>query len=88
VKKLLALGKKRLRGLVYATSDVSLAHEIGRLFRKKRKTLSVAESCTGGQLAPFFPLRHPRRTSGFNSRLFPCPEFGQDVFPFFLICHE
>jgi len=44
--------EKRLRGilgdLVYGSGDVSLAQVVGEKLTRQNKTLSVAESCTGG----------------------------------------
>lgn len=43
--------QKRLKGWVYACEDILLAEVIGKLLLKKRASLAVAESCTGGLLA-------------------------------------
>jgi len=43
--------KKRLKDFVYGWGDQSLPELIGELLTKKKKTVSVAESCTGGSLA-------------------------------------
>ena len=43
--------KKRLADSVYAYDDLSLPEAIGKILTRKKKTLSVAESCTGGLLA-------------------------------------
>ncbi|MBU9889930.1 MAG: CinA family nicotinamide mononucleotide deamidase-related protein [Candidatus Omnitrophica bacterium] len=41
----------RLSDFVYAWEEVSLAAVVGRILGKKRQTLALAESCTGGALA-------------------------------------
>ena len=43
--------QKRLGKDVYAYEETSIAAVVGALLKKKKKTLSVAESCTGGSLA-------------------------------------
>ncbi len=43
--------RSRVGALVFGTDEESLESEIGRLLKKRRKTLAVAESCTGGGLA-------------------------------------
>ena len=43
--------KKLLGSLMYADSDTSLEATIGNLLIKAGKTLSAAESCTGGEIA-------------------------------------
>jgi nicotinamide-nucleotide amidase len=41
----------RLHDFIYAWEDASLSQTVGDLLKKKKLTLSVAESCTGGLLA-------------------------------------
>lgn len=41
----------RLRGNIYAWEEISLAEVLGKLLIQKKKTLAVAESCTGGFLS-------------------------------------
>lgn len=43
--------KKRLGALVYAFEDLSISDVVGALLKRKKKTLSVAESCSGGVLS-------------------------------------
>lgn len=43
--------KAELGDLVYADSDSNLQTEVGRLLAQNGKTLSIAESCTGGMLS-------------------------------------
>ena len=43
--------KEILGDLVYATEDTTLEETIGGLLKKAGKTLSAAESCTGGEIA-------------------------------------
>lgn len=43
--------KQLLGNLVYADADSDLETEVGRLLKKSGKTLSAAESCTGGEIA-------------------------------------
>ncbi|MHC4195184.1 MAG: competence/damage-inducible protein A [Planctomycetota bacterium] len=45
------LMKKMLGNLVYGTGDESLAQVIGEKLAQKKKTIAIAESCTGGNLA-------------------------------------
>lgn len=40
--------RKRLKEKVYGVDSQTLSSAVGALLRKKRKTLAVAESCTGG----------------------------------------
>lgn len=42
---------ERVAEFVYASEDISLAEAIGRRLREEGKTLTLAESCTGGYLA-------------------------------------
>ena len=51
LSRLRAKIKKRIGDFVYAYEDRGLAETVGGLLSKRRKTLAVAESCTGGQLA-------------------------------------
>lgn len=54
-KSVLARLKKkihnRLRNFIYAWDDVPIAVTIGGILKRKKQTLAVAESCTGGLLA-------------------------------------
>ncbi|HRK62181.1 MAG TPA: nicotinamide-nucleotide amidohydrolase family protein [Candidatus Omnitrophota bacterium] len=43
--------KKRLDPWIYSWSDLPLALTIGDILTRKKKTVAVAESCTGGSLA-------------------------------------
>jgi nicotinamide-nucleotide amidase len=43
--------KKMLGNLVYGTGDESLAQVVGEKLAQKKKTIAIAESCTGGSLA-------------------------------------
>lgn len=43
--------RARLRDFIYAWEDRSLSLVVGDILRKKKQTLAVAESCTGGLLA-------------------------------------
>ncbi len=43
--------KRRLGGSVYAYEDISLAKAIGKILTARKKSLAVAESCTGGKLS-------------------------------------
>lgn len=43
--------RKILGDMVYSLEDSSLQEEVGRLLRQSGKTLSCAESCTGGEIA-------------------------------------
>lgn len=47
-KRLEQIIRSRFKEKVYGADESSLAGVVGDLLRKKRKTLSVAESCTGG----------------------------------------
>lgn len=51
VRRCRAVIRKKIGDSVYAFEDVSLAGAVGKLLSKKRQTLAVAESCTGGLLA-------------------------------------
>lgn len=51
IQKLKAKIQKRLGRDVYAFSENSLAEIVGKLLVKSKKTLAVAESCTGGGLS-------------------------------------
>ena len=46
-----AVIRERLTKYVYAEGDLSLAQAVARLLKKRRLTIAVAESCTGGQIA-------------------------------------
>lgn len=50
-RRLTAKIKKRLGSLVYAWSEKTLSQTIGELLVFRKKTLAVAESCTGGSLS-------------------------------------
>ena len=41
----------RLKKWIYAREETTLAAQIGKIFLREKKTLAVAESCTGGLLA-------------------------------------
>ena len=43
--------RSKLDKLVYGTDDQTLAEVVGRMLAQQKKTISVAESCTGGCLA-------------------------------------
>ena len=43
--------KTRLKDRIYAWDDTPLPAVVGKILTKKRQTLAVAESCTGGLLA-------------------------------------
>lgn len=43
--------RNRLGDIIYGEGDEGLASVVGRLLKKKKATLAVAESCTGGRLA-------------------------------------
>jgi len=43
--------KERLGEFIYAWDEITLTEITGRILARKKKTLSVAESCTGGLLA-------------------------------------
>jgi len=43
--------RSKLGKLVYGTDDQTLAEVVGRMLAQQKKTISVAESCTGGCLA-------------------------------------
>lgn len=51
IKKLKQKVRKRLAGSVYAEDEISLSQAVGNILKRRSKTLSVAESCTGGLLA-------------------------------------
>lgn len=51
LKRLKTKVKKRLEPYVYAYEETSLAKTVGELLQKKKRTLAVAESCTGGLLS-------------------------------------
>lgn len=51
IGRLKRMVSRRLAGSVYAWNDTPLAQTVGQLLKKKRKTLAVAESCTGGLLS-------------------------------------
>lgn len=44
----------QIQEFVYATSDISLAEAVGLLLHEKNKTVSTAESCTGGYISHLF----------------------------------
>jgi len=43
--------KEILNDIIYADTDIDLEQVLGQLLLEKNKTISVAESCTGGQIA-------------------------------------
>ena len=43
--------KNRLKNLIYGENDQTLEEMVGHQLKKKRQTLSVAESCTGGLIS-------------------------------------
>jgi nicotinamide-nucleotide amidase len=43
--------RKLLGGLVYGTGEQTLAEVVGKKLAQQKKTIAVAESCTGGTLA-------------------------------------
>ncbi|MHB8481261.1 MAG: competence/damage-inducible protein A [Nitrospiria bacterium] len=43
--------KNRLKNLIYGEDDQTLEEIVGQQLKKKRQTLSVAESCTGGLIS-------------------------------------
>ena len=43
--------RKRLGKFVYAYEDIGIPEAVGKILARKRQTLAVAESCTGGRLA-------------------------------------
>lgn len=43
--------RKGLSSWLYALEDISLSECVGRILKKRRQTLAVAESCTGGFLS-------------------------------------
>lgn len=51
IQRLKLKAERRLASDVYAYEETSLAETIGKILTQKRKTLSVAESCSGGMLA-------------------------------------
>jgi nicotinamide-nucleotide amidase len=54
IRRLALKVRKRLGKSVYATEEKSLSQALGEILRKKRKSVAVAESCTGGLLASQF----------------------------------
>jgi len=51
IKKIEKKIRLRLKDYIFGYDDESLEEVVGRLLTKKKKTLSVAESCTGGLLS-------------------------------------
>ena len=51
IRKLKRRIRKRLGHFIFSFEDISLAEALGRRLFRKRKTLAVAESCTGGLLS-------------------------------------
>lgn len=49
--RLQAKVQKCLAGSIYSQDETPLSLKIGMILKKKRKTLAVAESCTGGRLS-------------------------------------
>ena len=43
--------RRRIEKYIYATDDIELEDAISKLFRERKLTLAVAESCTGGLIA-------------------------------------
>lgn len=57
--------RTRLGDFIYAWEDLPLAHAAGDILKKKKRTLAVAESCTGGLLAAEI-TRHSGASSFFR----------------------
>lgn len=51
VARLKAMVRRRLGSSVYAYEDIKFPEAVGKLLTKSRKTLSAAESCSGGLLS-------------------------------------
>lgn len=51
IRRLKIMVRRKLHRWVYALEDISLAEGMGKILRKRRQTLAVAESCTGGFLS-------------------------------------
>jgi len=51
VKKIVTKIRKRLSSFIYGTDDESLEEAVGILLKRNKKTLAIAESCTGGLIS-------------------------------------
>lgn len=51
IKKVEKKIRKRLGNHIYGTDDESLEYVVGKMLARRRKTLAIAESCTGGLIA-------------------------------------
>jgi nicotinamide-nucleotide amidase len=51
IKKLKRKLKKQLNAFIYAYGESSLTETIGKILTRRKKTLAIAESCTGGLLS-------------------------------------
>lgn len=51
IKKVEAKLRKRLGNFIYGVDDETLEFVVGKTLLKKKKTLAIAESCTGGLIA-------------------------------------
>ncbi len=49
-EKTLGQIKSKIQPYIYATDEIELNEVIGQMLKKERKTISIAESCTGGLL--------------------------------------
>jgi len=51
IRKIEAIIRKRLKGYIFGCDDETLEGAVGKLLIKNKKTLAVAESCTGGLIS-------------------------------------